>query len=181
MALWALEQKGGALDWKRLEWVKPWRLSIVYKLKTAITSIETAALKMIFCFCTYFWERISSGWKKWNFLILTTCCETDQPPALSPKMVTSIDNTCNHPSFPTSIDKTCISIIMTVHHPLCVQGILKNVTFWTACLTGQLPAKNDYLFNFHACLLHTWYLSFFLHEQNFWRIKFTPKNANFSR
>ena len=23
--------------------------------------------------------------------------------------------------------------------------------------------------------LHTWYLSFFLHEQNFWRIKFTPK------
>ena len=28
---------------------------------------------------------------------------------------------------------------------------------------------------------HTWYLSFFLHEQNFWRIKFTPKNANFSR
>ena len=27
---------------------------------------------------------------------------------------------------------------------------------------------------------HTWYLSFFLHWQNFWRIKFTPKNANFS-
>ena len=23
--------------------------------------------------------------------------------------------------------------------------------------------------------IHTWYLSFFLHEQNFWRIKFTPK------
>ena len=30
-------------------------------------------------------------------------------------------------------------------------------------------------------LIHTWYLSFFLHWQNFWRIKFTPKNANFSR
>ena len=28
---------------------------------------------------------------------------------------------------------------------------------------------------------HTSYLSFFLHGQNFWRIKFTPKNANFSR
>ena len=27
----------------------------------------------------------------------------------------------------------------------------------------------------------TSYLSFFLHGQNFWRIKFTPKNANFSR
>ena len=29
--------------------------------------------------------------------------------------------------------------------------------------------------------LHTWYFWFFLHGQNFWRIKFTPKNANFSR
>ena len=28
---------------------------------------------------------------------------------------------------------------------------------------------------------HTWYLSFFLHWQNFWRIKFTPKKTNFSR
>ena len=26
--------------------------------------------------------------------------------------------------------------------------------------------------------VHTIYLSFFLHGQNFWRIKFTPKNAN---
>ena len=30
-------------------------------------------------------------------------------------------------------------------------------------------------------LKHTSYLSFFLHGQNFWRIKFTLKNANFSR
>ena len=29
--------------------------------------------------------------------------------------------------------------------------------------------------------LHTLYLSFFLHSQFFWRIKSTPKNANFSR
>ena len=28
---------------------------------------------------------------------------------------------------------------------------------------------------------HTLYLSSFLNGQNFWRIKFTPKNANFSR
>ena len=28
---------------------------------------------------------------------------------------------------------------------------------------------------------HTSYLSFFLHWQIFWKIKFTPKNANFSR
>ena len=28
---------------------------------------------------------------------------------------------------------------------------------------------------------HTWCLSFFLHGQIFWRIKFTPKNSNFLR
>ena len=32
-----------------------------------------------------------------------------------------------------------------------------------------------------ADILHTRYLSFFLHGQNFWKIKCTPKNANFSR
>ena len=32
-----------------------------------------------------------------------------------------------------------------------------------------------------AKLSHTFYLSFFLHRQNFWRINFTPKNATFSR
>ena len=30
-----------------------------------------------------------------------------------------------------------------------------------------------------ATCSHTLYLSFFLHGQNFWRIKFAPKNANF--
>ena len=29
----------------------------------------------------------------------------------------------------------------------------------------------------HPAWIHTWYLSFFLHEQNFWRIKFTPKKT----
>ena len=28
-----------------------------------------------------------------------------------------------------------------------------------------------------AVIVHTWYLSFFLHEQNFWRIKFTLKKT----
>ena len=39
---------------------------------------------------------------------------------------------------------------------------------WSIDLVGQPPC-------------HTSYLSFFLHWQNFWKIKFTPKNANFSR
>ena len=33
----------------------------------------------------------------------------------------------------------------------------------------------------HKVYSHTWYLSFFLHWQNFWKIKFTLKNANFLR
>ena len=33
----------------------------------------------------------------------------------------------------------------------------------------------------HTRVIHTLYLSFFLHGQNIWRIKFTPENANFSR
>ena len=43
------------------------------------------------------------------------------------------------------------------------------------CLDLSLSLRVEIYFD------HTWYLSFFLHEQNFWRIKFTPKNANFSR
>ena len=33
--------------------------------------------------------------------------------------------------------------------------------------------RDSYCFNW--CLDHTSYLSFFLHEQNFWKIEFTPK------
>ena len=41
-------------------------------------------------------------------------------------------------------------------------SMMVNVTVWPH--RGPLPH-------------HTSYLSFFLHRQNFWRIKFTPKNA----
>ena len=43
----------------------------------------------------------------------------------------------------------------------------------------QLFVK-QYKFDFPS-IYHTSNLSFFLHRQNFWRIKFTPKSANFSR
>ena len=43
--------------------------------------------------------------------------------------------------------------------PICPK--LYNMRFWS------LVRKSWWC--------HTWYLSFFLHEQNFWRIKFTPK------
>ena len=45
--------------------------------------------------------------------------------------------------------------------------------------TLQLPFLE--LFKSQPDHTHTLYLSFFLHRQNFWRIKFTPENANFSR
>ena len=39
----------------------------------------------------------------------------------------------------------------------------------------QSKEFSSYLFE--NIYIHTSYLSFFLHMQNFWRIKFTPKNA----
>ena len=46
---------------------------------------------------------------------------------------------------------------------------------------GQISATSVKVWTLGGTRAHTWYLSFFLHWQNFWRIKFTPKNANFSR
>ena len=43
-----------------------------------------------------------------------------------------------------------------------------------------MPALSEMSFADHV-IGHTSNLSFLLHGQNFWRIKFTPKNANFSR
>ena len=37
------------------------------------------------------------------------------------------------------------------------------------------------LFRYRYICMHTSYLSFFLRSQIFWRMKLTPKNANFSR
>ena len=42
--------------------------------------------------------------------------------------------------------------------------------FWE---NSGAPFSADLVVSF---CIHTWYLSFFLHEQNFWRIKFTPLN-----
>ena len=45
----------------------------------------------------------------------------------------------------------------------------------------QLDTSEVFAFSLSIHPLHTSYLSFFLHRQNFWILKFTPKNANFSR
>ena len=51
------------------------------------------------------------------------------------------------------------------------QGLLPTIAF-NCCFKSGSQQRQD---------KHTSYLSFFLHGQNFWIIKFTPKNANFSR
>ena len=43
----------------------------------------------------------------------------------------------------------------------------------TMIMIGTLPHLN----NWTELLNHTWYLSFFLHGQNFWRIRFTLKKT----
>ena len=41
--------------------------------------------------------------------------------------------------------------------------------------TGERSFRSKYINTFNSFFIHTSYLSFFLHEQNFWRKKFTPK------
>ena len=41
--------------------------------------------------------------------------------------------------------------------------------------------NQDIAYQISKSRAHTLYLSIFLHGQNFWRMKFTPKNANFLR
>ena len=51
---------------------------------------------------------------------------------------------------------------------------------WPPPSPPHLPKKHlGTLLASHVHRGHTSYLSFFLHRQNFWRINFTPKNANF--
>ena len=65
----------------------------------------------------------------------------------------------------------------------------KNIDIFSECHFG-CEIFCLYFNHFHSVIIshlyrysweHTWYLSYFLHGQKFWRIKFTPKNANFSR
>ena len=52
--------------------------------------------------------------------------------------------------------------------PKILNNCLSFTVLFHICTTGS---------HFELPCPHTWYLSFFLHEQNFWRIKFTPKKT----
>ena len=69
-----------------------------------------------------------------------------------------------------------------VHHVL-VRRVFGPVHVVNALKSDYGSASQNMCFKefLFLAVMHTSYLSFFLHEQNFWRIKFTPKNANFSR
>ena len=68
-------------------------------------------------------------------------------------------------------------------HFFCTTVILLCIFFTTYGVLRheELDQDSVYVRKVKAVLVHTSYLSFFLHWQNFWKIKFTPKNANFSR
>ena len=51
----------------------------------------------------------------------------------------------------------------------------KNLNWWKANVPLVFPGWHLNKWQFHSRIEHTWYLSFFLHGQNFWRIEFTPK------
>ena len=93
--------------------------------------------------------------------------------------------------------KDALSTFFTAPHTFpelyCETWLLRQGSVPRVCGIVQKVEKAFVVF-FKSCLsaefvlilrgregTHTWYLSFFLHCQNFWRIKFTPKNATFSR
>ena len=49
-----------------------------------------------------------------------------------------------------------------------------RIMTWIDLSWRLIPWTYQQIQQWHSCT-HTWYLSFFLHKQNFWRIKFTPK------
>ena len=57
--------------------------------------------------------------------------------------------------------------------PITTTYIFGNLKVWATNLLIRVLSyfKRQYCSRFW----HTWHLSFFLHEQKFWRIKFTPK------
>ena len=73
-----------------------------------------------------------------------------------------------------------VKILVFLHH-LQKEWVLFYLKWaWNECLHLRTSEMSiDMGRRIVQC--HTWYLSFFLHWQNFWRKKFTPKNANFSR
>ena len=44
-------------------------------------------------------------------------------------------------------------------------------------VVGCFLSSTNWNSTLEVASFHNWYLSFFLHGQNFWRIKFTPKNS----
>ena len=84
--------------------------------------------------------------------------------------------------FSTEMHKCSTVIFCTQMTPYFVQKVVLNEKI----ITGVNMYRNFFtqMLIFQTIpggVGHTWYLSFFLHWQNFWRIKFTQKNANFSR
>ena len=86
-----------------------------------------------------------------------------------------------------SVEQEFKRLEVNIMHIICCV----HVEYWDLCLR-KLPTMIESLPTletgkylifvfFYTTAIHTWYLSFFLHERNFWRIKFTPKNANSSR
>ena len=84
------------------------------------------------------------------------------------------------------------SLALSGRFPLCVKdSFAYNLSqLWhgfvikVICISRPSPNKTKLKFDLYSSIglkNHTSYLSFFLHRQNFWIMKFTPKNANFSR
>ena len=79
--------------------------------------------------------------------------------------------------FKCKLSNVCL-YFHSVYFVLCIiESEIRRVSRWETEAVEAAAAHN--VATLHT---HTSYLSFFLHEENFWRIKFTPKKrANYGK
>ena len=81
----------------------------------------------------------------------------------------------------TKINKKLVCFFLSAYKKLVVVSSTARDTLVQESPIQWLVQGPRIILQNHQTYRITWYLSFFLHWQNFWGIKFTPKNANFSR
>ena len=120
--------------------MKPWRLSIIYRLKTATTSRETAALKMIVWYCTYFLGKDFFPWVEKMKAFNPHHLLWDRPTTSA----LSKDGHLNRPNMYLSI----ITIIIFEHYCVSQPQLTKHViihhhhcTSSSLCSVYRVPQK----------------------------------------
>ena len=102
-------------------------------------------------------------------------------PPFSPSSLSSHSpqrSTCRCLTYKHRIRHYILKCCSIFHSTLILLSKLYILVIWYygfQCRWLPFVLSMSSLFDVVAAMTYTWYLSFFLHWQNFWRIKFTPK------